>query len=188
MLKVNEIFYSIQGEGEYTGTPMTFIRLAECNLNCPFCDTRYDTFTEMEEEAILAEVQKNPTMYVLLTGGEPLLQDVKKLMKILSNDYLLHLETNGMFTVPADFDYTCVSPKNTQVLTYNLTMAESVKYLCGIDNWLDIIKYCSKFVTGRQYLQPLSKDKELTQQAIEFVKQHPEFNLSVQMHKYINVR
>ena len=187
MLKVTEIFYSLQGEGEYTGTPMIFIRLSGCNLNCSFCDTSHRSYIEMTEEQIQEEVEKYPAEYICITGGEPLTQDLSKLLCIL-RDYVLHLETNGTLPIPFDFDYVCVSPKDKSVLIPNLGLADSVKYLCGIPKWEELIYYCLPFVSGRQYLQPLNKDPELTQTALDFALKNPTIRLSLQTHKYLNIK
>ncbi len=102
-LKINEIFYSIQGESLLAGKPTTFVRTTACNLRCGFCDSRY-SFREgkvMEVEDILTEVRKNKTKYVCLTGGEPLgQQGIYPLMGLLlKSGYTVSLETNGSFIV-----------------------------------------------------------------------------------------
>ena len=71
MRKINEIFYSLQGEGFHTGTPATFVRFSGCNLKCHFCDTQHEEGILMTDEDILQEVLKHPTRMVILTGGEP---------------------------------------------------------------------------------------------------------------------
>ena len=71
MRKINEIFYSLQGEGYHTGTPAVFIRFSGCNLKCSFCDTRHEEGVLMSDDEIIAEVRKYPAVTVILTGGEP---------------------------------------------------------------------------------------------------------------------
>ena len=70
-LKVNEIFYSLQGEGFFTGTPAVFLRLSGCNLKCPFCDTRHESGKLMDFPEILAGISEYPARHVVITGGEP---------------------------------------------------------------------------------------------------------------------
>lgn len=102
-IKVNEIFYSIQGESLFVGKPTVFVRLSSCNLRCSYCDTRYSFWkgSLWDLKAILSEVQRHPTRYVCVTGGEPLgQQGVYPLMEtLLGRGYTVSLETNGSFLV-----------------------------------------------------------------------------------------
>jgi 7-carboxy-7-deazaguanine synthase len=102
-MKVNEIFYSIQGEGALAGVPSIFLRLTGCNLRCSFCDTTYayKQGTEMSIQEILAEIKKFNCTTVCLTGGEPLLQkDAPKLIEcLLQKKYKICLETNGSISI-----------------------------------------------------------------------------------------
>lgn len=103
MLKINEIFYSIQGETTYVGCPTVFVRLTACNLRCTYCDTKYSYYEgEMQTlEAIIAEIDSHKAPNVCITGGEPLLQkEVHTLMKALCDKgYLVSLETSGSKSV-----------------------------------------------------------------------------------------
>jgi 7-carboxy-7-deazaguanine synthase len=102
-MKINEIFYSIQGEGKWAGLPNIFIRTTGCNLRCVFCDTKYayDNGKEMNLTKILDEISKYPCKIVCLTGGEPLLQnEIYKLIELLlKNKYKLCIETNGSINI-----------------------------------------------------------------------------------------
>ena len=103
MLKVNEMFPSIQGEGIYIGVPMFFIRLTGCNLRCKWCDTQYAFYEgkDMEIEEIVKEANKSGLRWICLTGGEPLLQkDVYKLIYRLMDEHNVLIETNG--SIPID--------------------------------------------------------------------------------------
>ncbi len=99
MIKVNEIFYSIQGESSYAGYPTVFVRTSGCNLRCTYCDTTYAYYSGkmMSREDILNEIAKHPTKYVCMTGGEPLFQkEVFELLKDLCDQgYKVSLETSG---------------------------------------------------------------------------------------------
>ena len=99
VLKINEIFYSIQGESSLVGYPTVFVRTSGCHLRCSYCDTTYAYYEgrKMDQNAILAEIQKHPTKYVCMTGGEPLLQpEVGAFMTRLCDlGYVVSLETSG---------------------------------------------------------------------------------------------
>ncbi len=102
-MKINEIFYSLQGEGILIGVPTTFIRTTGCNLRCTWCDTKYayEEGKEMTLEEIVTRVRDFKANYVCLTGGEPLLQkDITKLIQELSDEgYQVSLETNGSISI-----------------------------------------------------------------------------------------
>ena len=80
-MKVNEIFYSLQGEGVFTGAAAIFVRLAGCNLHCDFCDTKHEDYTIFTEEEIVKAISDYPAKHVVITGGEPTLQLTTDCMK-----------------------------------------------------------------------------------------------------------
>jgi len=102
-MKINEIFYSLQGEGIFVGTPTIFVRTTGCNLRCTYCDTTYayTKGTEMTVQEILEDVKKYPCTHISITGGEPLFQkETPKLIgSLLKNNYTVSLETNGSFSI-----------------------------------------------------------------------------------------
>ena len=102
-MKINEIFYSIQGEGEWTGRPNIFIRTSGCNLRCSFCDTTYayDDGKEMSIDEISSQISKYPCKYICITGGEPLLQkEILDLIDFLiKRNYKICIETNGSISI-----------------------------------------------------------------------------------------
>jgi len=102
-MKINEIFYSLQGEGKWTGRPNIFIRTSGCNLRCSFCDTTYAYYDgkEMSINEILSQISKYPCKYICLTGGEPLLQNeiLDLIDALLKKDYKIYLKTNGSINI-----------------------------------------------------------------------------------------
>ena len=120
MRKINEIFYSLQGEGYHTGTPAVFVRFSGCNLKCGFCDTRHEEGVMMTDEEIIAEVKKYPAVMVILTGGEPSLWIDDHLIGLLhqAGKYVC-IETNGTRPLPAAIDWITCSPKQGVKLGLN---------------------------------------------------------------------
>jgi 7-carboxy-7-deazaguanine synthase len=145
-MKVNEIFYSIQGESSYVGWPCAFVRLTACNLRCSYCDTEY-AFTEgreMSTEEMLAAIAAYPTKLVLVTGGEPLLQpEVTGLVEaLLKRGYTVCVETGGQVPVQGldprvhkIMDLKCPSSGMQQHNRYEniefLTRNDEVKFVVG---------------------------------------------------------
>lgn len=112
MKKINEIFYSLQGEGFHVGTPAVFVRFSGCNLKCEFCDTRHEEGVMMSDEEILEQVCQYPCKTVILTGGEPGLWVDEDLVAALhkAGKYVC-IETNGTCVLPESIDWVTCSPK-----------------------------------------------------------------------------
>ncbi|MEF2643691.1 MAG: 7-carboxy-7-deazaguanine synthase QueE, partial [Paramuribaculum sp.] len=112
MYRVNEIFYSLQGEGFFTGSAAVFVRLSGCNRACAFCDTDHRAFTLMTADEIVAIASKYESRFVVVTGGEPLLQLDDALVGALkAAGFFVAVETNGTLPVPQGVDWVTCSPK-----------------------------------------------------------------------------
>ena len=109
-----EIFHSVQGEGHRSGIPHVFIRFGTCNLRCEWCDTDFDTYSEMNAIDILGEVMKFQCKNVIFTGGEPMLQNLWPLHRLFKNrGYSLSIESNGTIEIPDGLvDWITISPKD----------------------------------------------------------------------------
>lgn len=192
--KINEIFYSIQGEGRWAGRPAIFIRFSGCNLKCPFCDTDFKEFEEMGEIDVLQRVQEvsEGCKFIVFTGGEPTLQLDENLTTLLHKwGYYLSMETNGTHKVPGGIDWVTCSPKSLFVKKAEpvIKVASEVKVVfdgkhkitdCGID-------------AEHYYVQPCDvgnkeKNADILKQTVAFVESHPKWSLSLQQQKIINVR
>ena len=179
-MRINEIFYSIQGEGVFTGTPAVFVRLAGCNLKCEFCDTNHQPYTDMSEEDIVIEVNKFPTKHVIVTGGEPSLQLTDTLVDRLHHSgHMVHVETNGTNRLPDNVDWITCSPKTDRC---ELTPVNELKV---VYQGQDVESIASRFEAEYMCLQPCSGLN--TAEVIEYVKRHPHWRLSLQTHKLINI-
>ena len=146
MLKINEIFYSIQGESSFSGMPCIFIRLTYCNLRCSYCDTEYSFYEgrDMSINQIIKEIKQYKCNLVEVTGGEPLMQDgcIELMQTLLDNNYNVMLETGGSLAVnkvPKEvikiIDFKCPSSnmekKNDWSIIKNLNKNDEVKFVIG---------------------------------------------------------
>ncbi|WP_300703862.1 radical SAM protein [Bacteroides sp.] len=182
MRKINEIFYSLQGEGFHTGTPAIFIRFSGCNLKCSFCDTQHEEGTWMSDDEILAEVKKYPAATVILTGGEPSLWIDRNFVDILhqAGKYVC-IETNGTRLLPENIDWVTCSPK--QGAKVEITRINEVKV---IYEGQDLAVYEEQFAVEHYFLQPCSCSN--ISETVACVMQHPRWRLSLQTHKLIDIR
>lgn len=200
--RVNEIFYSLQGEGYWTGTPMVFVRLSGCNLQCPFCDTAHFSFTEMSADEILSAVraQGGACRRICLTGGEPSLQlDEALLSTFHTAGYSIHMETNGTRPLPAGVDWVTVSPKeDVPGLTGNgrvvLERADELKLVFDGTMADHRLAHWASFPAAWHFLQPCDTGKPeqnlaVLQETIRHIQSHPGvWRLSLQTHKLLGIR
>ena len=181
MRKINEIFYSLQGEGFHTGTPAVFIRFSGCNLHCSFCDTRHEEGTLMTDEEILSEVLRYPARMVILTGGEPSLWIDDALLALLhQHDKYVCIETNGTHPLPSGIDWVTCSPKEGAPVV--LTHMDEVKVVFQSQP----LEAYAKLPAKHFFLQPCSCSN--TAETINYILQHPHWRLSLQTHKLINIQ
>lgn len=188
-MKVNEIFYSLQGEGYFTGTAAVFVRLAGCNLACTFCDTDHREFTEMTEQAIVDTVCTFPSNHVVITGGEPSLQLTSSLIdRLHAAGKFVQIETNGTIPPPNGIDWVTCSPK---AATLAVESVDELKLLY-LNPGQDLSAY--DHVTARiRALQPCDtgnpeRNAAITAAAVAAVKADPRWRLSLQTHKLIHIR
>ena len=190
---VNEIFYSVQGEGRHSGMPAVFLRLSGCSMGCAFCDTQYafSSGEPMNSLQILVALAQYPCKTIVVTGGEPTEQDLPKLISVLkSAGHTVHIETNGAHNVDVSrADFVCVSPKKT-VSQEMLKKADVIKLLVGPQTTLQDIEKYYPYENEKTtlYLQPLDNLQENITKCLQLVKKHPSARLSVQLHKLINVK
>jgi 7-carboxy-7-deazaguanine synthase len=190
-MKINEIFYSLQGEGFRAGQATVFIRLTGCDLACGFCDTEFASGREMTTTELLDHVKQYPTKWITWTGGEPMLQLNHEVVdEFRAVGYLQSIETNGGHPVPFSVDWVVVSPK----------VAEHV-VARNFPNGVDELRYA--WHTGKmsapspavhadqKFLSPVcdgnSVNRKNLAHCIELCKANPEWKLSVQQHKLWNI-
>ncbi len=190
MLQLSEIFYSIQGEGTWTGTPAIFVRLAGCNLACEFCDTDYATKSFASIGEIVANVREigGDCPMVVLTGGEPLAQtETPELIESLHRDgRRVHVESNGtiFLDLPADV-WLCVSPKE-RVDPRMAARANEAKLI--VDERVPEEHLALFAEKPTIWLQPADNRSSNVEIALRYAKANPKrFRLSLQTHKFIGV-
>lgn len=192
--RINDIFYSLQGEGRWAGTPAIFIRFSGCNLKCPFCDTNFQYHIELTSRQIAdrAKQLSSDCNFVVLTGGEPSLQiDTELLDMLRRNNYKIAIETNGTHELPKEgIDWVTVSPKNQYVDNGELVLA-SANEVKVVFSGLPFT-FNSNIVADNYYLQPCDtgdsiKNAQITSECVEYIKQHPKWKLSLQQQKILNI-
>lgn len=192
MKKINEIFYSVQGEGLHAGRPAHFIRFSGCNLHCPFCDTKHEEGMMMTDEEILEKINFGSNM-VVLTGGEPTLFIDEQFIRKLNNlGKYVCIETNGTHELPKGRFFVTLSPKFEFVSKAELKVKRASELKVVWNGKNNMYKY-SDIVAKHRFIQPCdTQDKEknaqIMQEVVEYVKEHPEWRVSVQTQKILNVR
>lgn len=190
-LRVNEVFYSLQGEGARAGEPSIFVRLTGCDLACSFCDTEFESGKVMDVEGLLGYIAKWPCKWIVWTGGEPSLQLTIEIVKFFSNHgYKQAVETNGNNKLPEGLDWVACSPKVAEhVLAKNFPDGvhelRYVRHAGQLDVPNPSIKAQVKFLSPRFNGDRL--DQENLQHCIMLCLRNPEWRLSLQTHKLTKV-
>jgi len=196
LLPLMESFYSIQGEGYFSGSPAFFLRIGGCDLGCHFCDVKEswdpDIHPPTSVETIIKEINKENVETVVITGGEPLMWNMNPLTNRLKIEgYNVHLETSGAYPLSGSFDWICLSPKKQK------KPLESIKK--NVDELKVIVfsKKDLKFAVNQKtklskncklYLQPeWDKRHRIMPLIIDFVKKNKGWKISLQNHKYMNI-
>ena len=211
--RVNDIFYSLQGEGRNTGRAAVFVRFAGCNLRCPFCDTEFESFTEMTAEEIVAQVSTfgshsksshHQPLLVVLTGGEPTLQVDEPFVDMLhAGGFEVAMESNGTRPAPRNLDWLTVSPK-VAVRETEIQMFEGARLPDELKVVFDentdpesflVPPYLRTPAASERpllYLQPCDtgdpeRNRRIVGACVDYIKQHPAWRLSLQTHKLIGI-
>ena len=196
-MRVNEIFYSLQGEGYHSGEAAVFVRLSGCNLRCPFCDTQHESGTEMDEADIVESVRQWPVRLVVITGGEPSLQLTATLVDALhAEGKYVAVETNGTHPLPENVDWVTLSPKSAYVdgSEVVLTHADEIKVVYdGVHDPDFYLSPLTSHLSPLTFLQPMdtgddNRNAAITAATVEYIRQHPQWRLSLQIHKILNIQ
>ncbi len=195
-LPLVEDFYTIQGEGYHSGKAAYFIRLGGCDVGCAWCDAKYTwnprlypptPIDEIVERAVACEAQS-----IVITGGEPLLYPLAPLTEALkSHGLTIFLETSGSHPFSGTFDWVCLSPKQkAEPLDEAYAHADELKVIIADKSQIEWAEQCRSRVGKhcRLYLQPeWSVRESVMPLLVEYAKRHPEWNISIQSHKYMHI-
>ena len=194
-LPVMEKFYTIQGEGYYSGQPFYFIRLGGCDVGCHWCDVKeswdHNQHQFIEIDDLIKDVKEH-TSNVIITGGEPLMWNLTELtMRFKENNIKLHLETSGAHELSGNWDWICLSPKKKMLPKKEIySMADELKVVIyNNDDFKFAIQESEKVSHEcKLFLQPeWSKFDLMKEKIIQFVMKNKNWNISLQIHKYLEI-
>lgn len=195
-LPLMEAFYTLQGEGMYSGQAAYFIRLGGCDVGCVWCDVKESweagAHPEVEVSEIIQMAQANPGKLAVITGGEPLMYNLDKLTESLkSAGFQTNIETSGAHPLTGNWDWICFSPKKfKKPLPEFYIQAHELKII--IYNKSDF-EWAEGFATLMNencllYLQPeWSKAEQMLPLMIEYIKNNPKWRISLQVHKFLQI-
>ena len=195
-LPVMEEFYTIQGEGFHQGKAAYFIRLAGCDVGCVWCDVKesWDVSKHpiVSIDAIVARAIQYPGRMAVVTGGEPLMHDCAELTNALHRaGFHTNIETSGAYPISGNWDWICLSPKKFKPPVPEIPgKADELKvviYNRSDFNWAE--QYAQVISpTCKLYLQPeWERSAQMTPLIIEYIKNNPRWEFSLQLHKYLEV-
>lgn len=195
-LPLMEMFYSIQGEGFNTGLPAFFIRLGGCPVGCTWCDVKESWDAEKHPKKEIAEIVSTaasfPSRNVVITGGEPCIYNLFELTSLLQKEgFRTWLETSGSYRIQGNFDWICVSPKKFLApIPESLREADELKIIVYNRHdfrWAE--EQAAMTSPGcKKFLQPeWGREKEVLPLIIDYVKSNPDWRISLQTHKYLNI-
>lgn len=196
-LPINEIFYSLQGEGGQSGKAMLFVRLSGCNLTCSYCDTQHLSFTLYTLAELAQTLATYPSRELLWTGGEPTLYLTPEIVAYFATrGYRQSIETNGTHAVPQGIAYISCSPKPEALESLWQNFPQ------GVDEWrfpfgadaplpppIESLPPARNYFLSPIYLpgEILSQPPRALESCIHYIKGHPQWRLSVQLHKLIGI-
>lgn len=196
LLPLVEEFYSLQGEGFYTGKAAYFIRIGGCDVGCKWCDAKFTwnpkVFPPVSVDELVERILIHPAKSVVVTGGEPSLYPLDYLCERLKeNNINTFIETSGSCPLTGQWDWICLSPKPQQPPVNGIHMkADELKVIITEPNDLEWAEENSLKVksTCKLYLQPeWSAYKTVIPWLVEYIKENPKWQISLQAHKFMHI-
>ena len=195
MLPLMEEFYTIQGEGAFTGTAAYFIRIGGCDVGCHWCDVKESWNAKLHPATktdIIVENAKKYADTVVITGGEPLMWSLDYITKKLHKlNIKTHIETSGAYSISGKWDWFCLSPKKTKLpIDDAYKKADELKMIIHNKNDFRFAEEEATKVNKecKLFLQPeWSKKEKMTPLIVDYVMKNPKWKVSLQTHKYLNI-
>jgi len=191
--RINSVFHTIQGEGYNAGRRSLFIRMPYCNLKCKWCDTTFNSYAVWTEADIIDFIKKEPTRFIVLTGGEPSmnkdLPDIISILKSLNCE--IAIESNGNFEIPDGIDFVTISPKRDAKYFINddaFNKASEFKYV--IDEgfqWTILDRHQNETKKLLSLSPEYGRMKESLKEILSFVSLNPQWKISLQTHKWMEI-
>ena len=191
-----EAFYTLQGEGWHSGKAAYFIRLGGCDVGCVWCDVKEswdaEAHPKISIESIVQEALRHPARMAVITGGEPLMYNLDQLTAVLQESgFHTNIETSGAHPMSGKWDWVCFSPKKFKVPHPSVyAQANELKVIVYHKSDFDFAEQHAALVNKDciLLLQPeWSRVQEMTPLIVEYVKQHPQWRISLQTHKYMDI-
>jgi organic radical activating enzyme len=195
-LPLMEAFYTIQGEGYHQGKAAIFIRLAGCDVGCHWCDVKESWNAQSYPGVPVDQIADMVSMYkselVVVTGGEPLMYDLGDLTAVLHAAGLkTHLETSGAHPLTGNWDWICLSPKKIKQSQDSIyTKADELKVIIFNKSDFRWAESCKEKVQPacKLFLQPeWERSDTVLPMMVDYVKEHPEWEISLQTHKFMKI-
>jgi len=195
MLPLMEEFYTIQGEGYHKGTAAYFVRIGGCDVGCHWCDVKESWNADLHPPTLTTQIIENASKYsdvIVVTGGEPLTWDLTNLTQGLKQKGLqTHIETSGAYELSGDWDWICLSPKKLKLPTQSVyDKANELKVIVYNKSDFAFAEEQAAKVNDNciLYLQPeWSKRDKVIPEIVDYVMQNPQWKISLQTHKYLNI-
>ncbi len=194
-LRLNDVFWTFQGEGRNWGRRALFVRLPFCNLACAWCDTEYNSYKSWEEDQFEEFAKQESCRFAVVTGGEPTVnKQVKRVIELLKGlGFEIAMESNGTFPIPAGVDFATVSPKRDagyEVHAENLKFGAVHEFKFVVDEGFDWAVL--KSFEGSDAILSLSPEFNRFEKSLEeifaYIKENPKWRISLQTHKWMKVQ
>jgi len=195
MLPLMEEFYTIQGEGFHTGKAAYFIRIGGCDVGCHWCDVKESWDANLHPATLTDKIvnkAKKDANTVVVTGGEPSMWNLEYITELLQNNKIkTHVETSGAYPLTGKWDWICLSPKKTKLpLDAIYPKAHELKVIISNNHDFKFAEEQAAKVSNscELFLQPeWSKKEKMTPSIVEYVMKNPQWKISLQTHKYLNI-